>query len=212
LVEKLHCQEHASVRVEASMGTLLQDLGYALRQLHKSPGFTLTAVITLGLGIGANTAVFTLIHGILLRSLPVSDPARLYRVGDTDDCCYVGGFQNDNGDFDIFSYDLYRHLENAAPEFEQLAAVQAAQSGFSVRSGTAPAKPLRAEYVSGNYFATLGVGAYAGRALSESDDTPGAPPALVTATLVLGFCATTADFLPARRAASIEPMQALRTE
>ncbi|MGA7765390.1 MAG: ABC transporter permease [Candidatus Sulfotelmatobacter sp.] len=161
------------------METLFQDLRYALRQLRTSPGFTLTAVITLALGIGANTAIFTLIHGILLRSLPVTDPARLYRVGDTDDCCYEGGFQNDNGDFAIFPYDLYLHLKQSAPEFEQLAAVQAGQSGLSVRSGKTPARPLRAEYVSGNYFATLGVGAYAGRVLSESDDTPGAAPALV---------------------------------
>lgn len=71
LAEKLPCQEPALVHVEASMGTWLQDLGYALRQLHKSPGFTLTAVITLGLEIGTNTAVLTLIHGILRRSLPV---------------------------------------------------------------------------------------------------------------------------------------------
>ncbi len=158
---------------------LAQDVRYALRQLRKSPGFTLTAVITLALGIGANTAIFTLVQGILLRSLPVADPSRLYRIGDKDDCCYFDSFQNDNGDFDLFSYDLYLHMKQSAPEFEQLAAVQAGGNGFSVRYGSGPAKPMRSEYVSGNYFATLGVGAYAGRLLNDSDDTPVAAPTLV---------------------------------
>src|SRR5215469_1848564 len=120
------------------MQTLLQDLRYAVRQLRKSPGFTLTAIITLALGIGANTAIFTLVQGILLRSLPVSDPALLYRIGDTDDCCVNGGFVGDNGDFDIYSYDLYQHLKDSAPEFESLAAVQAGQGQWSVRRGNIP--------------------------------------------------------------------------
>ena len=119
------------------MQTLLQDLRYAVRQLRKSPGFTLTAIITLALGIGANTAIFTLVQGILLRSLPVADPSRLYRIGDTDNCCVEWRISDENGDFDIFSYDLYRHLKDAAPEFESLAAVQAGQWQWSVRRGNA---------------------------------------------------------------------------
>ena len=161
------------------METLFQDLRYALSQLRKAPGFTVTAVVTLALGIGATTAIFTLVQGILLRSLPVADPAQLYRIGDTDDCCVNGGFVGDNGDFDIFSYDLYLHLKNSGPEFEQLAAMQAGQNGFSVRRGSALAKLLQGEFVSGNYFSTLGLGAFAGRPLSESDDTPSAAPATV---------------------------------
>ena len=164
------------------MQTIIQDIRYALRQLRKSPGFTLTAVITLALGIGANTAIFTLIQGILLRSLPVTDPAQLYRIGDNDDCCVEGGFPGDagtTGDYTIFSYDLYLHLKNSAPEFEQLAAVQAGQWHWSMRRGNALPKSLRGEFVSGNYFSTLGLGAYAGRVFSDSDDTPASLPTTV---------------------------------
>jgi predicted permease len=161
------------------MNTMLQDIRYALRQLRKSPGFTLTAVVTLALGIGANTAVFTLIHGILLRSLPVANPAQLYRIGDTNNCCVDTGFQNSNGDFSIFSYDLYLYLKNAAPEFEQLAAVEAGMGSYSVRRREEPANSLRGEFVSGNYFATLGLGATAGRVFGESDDRSSAAPVAV---------------------------------
>jgi predicted permease len=164
------------------MNNLWLDIRYAVRQLRKSPGFTLTVVLTLALGIGANTAIFTLVHGILLRSLPVADPSLLYRIGDTDDCCVEGGFPGDagnNGDFSIFSYDLYQHLKSSAPEFEQLAAVQAGEWHWSVRRGNALAKSLRGEFVSGNYFSTLGMGAYAGRVFADWDDQLAAPPATV---------------------------------
>ena len=161
------------------MQTLLQDLRYAVRQLRKSPGFTLTAIITLALGIGANTAIFTLVQGILLRSLPVADPSQLYRIGDTDNCCVNGGFVGENGDFDIFSYDLYRQLKDAAPEFESLAAMQAGQWQWSVRRGNALPHEMRGEFVTGNYFSTLGVGSYEGRVLSEADDQPNSPPVVV---------------------------------
>ena len=161
-----------------ALNNTLQDLRYALRQMRKSPGFTFTAVITLALGIGANTAIFTLVQGILLRRLPVVDSKQLYRIGDTDDCCVDGGFQNDNGDFAIFSYDLYRQLRDAAPEFEQLAAVQAGQAHAYVRRGEQDTKNLRVEYVTGNFFTTFGIGPYIGRLFSASDDQPGTAPVL----------------------------------
>jgi len=164
------------------LNTLLQDLRFGLRQLRKSPGFTLTVILTLALGIGANTAIFTLVQGILLRSLPVADPSQFYRIGDKDDCCVEGGFPGDagdTGDFSIFSTDLYQYLRSSTPEFEQLAAVQAGEWRWSMRRGNALPKSLRGEFVSGNYFSTLGVGAYAGRALADSDDTAGAPPSTV---------------------------------
>src|SRR6185437_3671313 len=158
---------------------MFQDMRFALRQLRKSPGFTLTAIVTLALGIGANTAIFTLVQGILLRRLPVVDARQLYRIGDTDDCCVDGGFQNDNGDFAIFSYDLYRQLREAAPEFEQLAAVQAGQNHIYVRRGEQDTKNLRYEYVTGNFFTTFGINPYIGRVFSAPDDQPGAAPVVV---------------------------------
>jgi predicted permease len=162
-----------------ALNNTLQDVRYALRQLRKSPGFTLTAIITLALGIGANTAIFTLVQGILLRRLPVNDPKQLYRIGDTDNCCVNGGFVSDNGDFDIFSYDLFLHLKNSAPEFEQLSGVMAGNWQWSVRRDSALPKELHGEFVTGNFFSMFGIGPYKGRVLNEADDTPSSSPALV---------------------------------
>jgi predicted permease len=156
----------------------MYDLKLALRQFRKSPGFAATVIFTIALGIGANTAIFTLVHAILMKSLPVANPATLYRIGDLDDCCVNGGFINDNGDFDLFSYDLYRHFQDTTPEFEQLAAFQSGHSLVSVRS-KAGTKAEMAEYASGNYFLTFGLGAYSGRVLLPSDDLPGATPVAV---------------------------------
>ena len=167
------------VRFGVSWDRLMQDLRYAVRVLKNNRAFSAVAILTLALGIGANTAIFTLVHGILMRSLPVADPAHLYRIGDKPDCCYYDGFENPDGDFDLFSYDLYLQFKQDAPEFERLAAVEAGGERFSVRIGNDPARPLRAEYVSGNYFSVLGVGAYAGRPLGENDDRQGAAPIVV---------------------------------
>lgn len=157
----------------------MSNLKFALRQFAKSPGFAITVILTISLGIGANTAIFTLVHAILLKSLPVANPASLYRIGDQADCCVNGGFINDNGDFDLFSYDLYRHIQQSTPEFEELAAFQSGQNMMNVRVGNSGAKAERTEYVSGNYFSTFGVGAYAGRVFQPSDDVPGAAPVAV---------------------------------
>jgi predicted permease len=157
----------------------MNGLKFALRQFQKSPGIAATVILTISLGIGANTAIFTLVHAILLQSLPVSHPASLYRIGDLDDCCITGGYENDNGDFDLFSYDLYRQFQDTTPEFEQLAAFQSGQNMMNVRVGDTKAKAERTEYVSGNYFSTFGLGAYAGRLLRPSDDFPGAAPVAV---------------------------------
>src|SRR5437763_17130745 len=110
------------------MQNLLGNLRYALRQFRMSPVFTAAAVLTLALGIGGTTAIFTLIHAVMLRSLPVTDPGRLYRIGEGDDCCVEGGPQDDWG---LFSYPLYERLKSQAPEVEEVAAFQAGRGQLS---------------------------------------------------------------------------------
>ena len=160
------------------MENLLGTLRYTLRQFRLSPVFTGAAVLTLALGIGGTTAIFTLIHAVMLRSLPVSDPARLYRIGDGDDCCVEGGPQDRWG---MFSYPLYERLKGETPEFEETTAFQAGGWRLSVRREKIEQAPraLRTEFVTGSYFSTLGIGAFAGRVFNSSDDQPGASPAIV---------------------------------
>ena len=157
------------------MPTLLQDIRYALRQLRQALAITLTALLTLAVGIGATTAIFTLTQAIMLKSLPVADPAQLYRIGDTEECC-VEGWEDD--DWSLFSYQLYQRLAAAAPEFEETTAFQASPGIYSIRQEVKDreARPLRAEYVSGSYFHVFGLGAFAGRVINNSDDQQSAPP------------------------------------
>ena len=151
---------------------------YAIRQFRLSPVFTAAAVLTLALGIGGTTAIFTLIHAVMLRSLPVTDPASLYRIGDGDDCCVQGGPQDRWG---MFSFPLFERLKAETPEFDQLAAFQAGGARMGVRRQgvESGARPMRSEYVTGNYFVTLGVGALGGRVLTPDDDVPSAAPVVV---------------------------------
>lgn len=160
------------------MPNLPGNFRYALRQFRLSPVFTAAAILTLALGIGGTTAIFTLIHAVMLRSLPVTDPGRLYRVGEGDDCCVEGGPQDQWG---MFSFSLYERLKTETPEFEEVAAFQAGRWRMSVRRQgiESASRPLRSEYVSGSYFATLGVGAFGGRVFTPEDDTPAAPPVIV---------------------------------
>src|SRR3954462_11301384 len=118
------------------MNRLIQDVSFARRQLRKAPGFTITAILTLALGIGANAAIFTLVHAVLLKNLPVADPNMLVRVGDRDDCCVNGGTPEENN-YSIFASELYQHLRDNTPEFENLAAMQAGIGfgGITARSG-----------------------------------------------------------------------------
>jgi predicted permease len=157
------------------METLRQDIAYALRQMRQSPVFTLTAMLTLALGIGATTAIFSLIHTVMLKSLPVVDPATLYRIGEGQDCCVEGSPQENWG---MFSYPFYLRMKESTPEFAELAAFQAGGSEFSARRGENDrvAKPIRGEFITGNYFSTFGISAFAGRNIVPSDDTLTAAP------------------------------------
>jgi predicted permease len=157
---------------------LTEDVRYALRQFANAPGFTATVVLTLALGIGATTAIFTLVHAVLLKSLPVAQPSELYRIGDVENCCVNGGLQDN---WSLFSYDKYKTFRDGTPGFTELAAYQAGRGLLGVRrSGSnQPADPQRSEYVSGNYFSMFGIGAYAGRMLTPQDDRKGAGPVAV---------------------------------
>ncbi len=166
---------------------MLTDIRNALRQLRKSPGFSITAILTLALGIGATTAIFTLVNAVLLRSLPVKSPAQLWRVGDNEQCCNNGGLPSGGAgggipnDWSLFSYEQYRGFRDNTPGFESLAAFQSNDNTMAVRRADSndPAQPLYAEFVSGNSFDTLGLRPYAGRLLRASDDVRGATPVAV---------------------------------
>jgi predicted permease len=160
------------------MYDLAGNIRYSIRQFWLSPVFTATAILTLALGIGGTTAIFSLIHAVMLRSLPVSDPAMLYRVGEGGECCVEGGPQDTWG---MFSFPLYERLKEETPEFEEVTAFQAGRGRMSARrqGRESAARPLHSEYVDGHYFSTLGVGAFDGRVFTPEDDKPSAAPVVV---------------------------------
>jgi putative ABC transport system permease protein len=149
------------------MNTLLQDLRYSLRQLRKSPAFTATVIVTLALGIGANTAVFTLFDQVLLRTLPVERPKELVRFE------FTGGFSGSASSFggdihNYFSYPMYKDLRDQNQVFSGILAADKAQVGISWHN---QAENQDAEVVSGNYFQLLGLKPSLGRLLTPQDDT-----------------------------------------
>lgn len=159
------------------MSDFLANIRYSFRQFRNAPVFTAAAVLTLALGIGGTTAIFSLIHTVMLKSLPVADPARLYRIGDGNNCCMEGGPQDRWG---MYSYPLYQRLEQNLPEFEQVTAFQAGTNQMSARrEGEQTAKSLRTEYVTGTYFSIFGIRPYAGRLFASADDQASATPVLV---------------------------------
>jgi len=165
---------------------LLYDFRYALRQLRKSPGFTITAVLTLALGIGATTAIFTLVEQVMLQSLPVTRPDQLWRIGFRPHCCEWAGYSEDQdddapGNWNLFPYEAYKLFRANTTGFQDLAALQAGNQPLAVRRAGSAGLPetVNGEFVSGNFFQTLGVSAWRGRLLVDVDDREGAPPVAV---------------------------------
>src|SRR4029077_2167909 len=149
------------------MNSMLQDIRYALRQLRKSPGFTITVILTLALGIGANAAVFTLFDQVLLRMLPVERPKDLVRFEWTG--AFRGSMSSFGGDdHNYFSYPMYKDLRDQNQIFTGILAADKAQIGVSWRG---QAESADAEVVSGNYFQLLGLKPSVGRLFTQQDDT-----------------------------------------
>ena len=177
-------------RIHSWLHSLFSDCHFALSQLRKSPGFTTVAVLTLVLGIGATTAIFTLVEQVMLRSLPVAKPDQLWRIGDANRCCYSDGYSQGNGDglpqndWSLFSWEAYKLFRaSSTSAFEQLSAFQIGEGNahLSVRRAGSPVPVAMAngEYVSGNFFETFGILAWRGRLFTDADDSEGAPPVAV---------------------------------
>jgi predicted permease len=191
-------------RIHSCLHSLFSDCRFAFRMLRKSPGFTAVAVVTLALGIGANTAIFSLIDTVLLRSLPVREPHRLVVFQWT-----AHNSPNLKGHYNYmscpaanagatgqhgcwFSYPMFQQFRSKQDAFSTVAAL-CGNVGLNLR-GNGPASFVQGEMVSGDFFETLGVGPSLGRTLNPSDDTPGAPP---VAVLSYGFWRSTFGADPA---------------
>ena len=140
-----------------------QDLRYALRQLRRAPGLTAVTALTLALGIGANTAIFTVVNALMLRSLPVHEPGRLVTLGEYG-----------------YPYAKFDLLRERTQTLSGIFAVQGAERRVVATDfGTSESEPVAMQDVSGDYFSVLGTSALMGRALVADDDRAGTPRAVV---------------------------------
>jgi predicted permease len=155
-----------------------QDIRFGFRQLRKSPGFTSVALLSLALGIGANTAIFTLLNAIILRPLPVQSPKELLLFGD---CCSQGSTSAvPAGSSRLFSYPFFRDFRQKNTSYSGIAAVDSTQMATKASIAGAPYQTTHVNLVSGSYFSVLGVPAFLGRTIGESDDSAeGAGPVAV---------------------------------
>ena len=156
-------------RLGASIATLFQDGRYALRTLRKNPGFTTVAVLILAIGIGANTALFSNIHSVLLRGIPFAEPDRLVAIGKTINERPAGW---------VSRVDYY-DIREASRSFEELAALADFTVQNTVTGGPRPGL-IQVHYVTWNFFATLGVNAIAGRRFLPEDETDRTPTVLIS--------------------------------
>ncbi len=167
------------------MSTLLHDLRYGLRMLARNPGFTAVAVLTLALGIGANTAIFSLMDAVMMKALPVQKPEQLvlFFEGSDEGMRISKGGIGEGGRWKYYSYPLYEYLRDHNQFFQGICAFRVGEDRLSVsvvgRPAGESAPEVRGHLVSGNYFSVLGVNAVLGRTLSPEDDRPGARPAAV---------------------------------
>jgi predicted permease len=155
---------------ESIVESVWQDVRYGVRKLVKTPGFSLVAMLSLALGIGANTAIFTIINDLLLKQLPVRDPKGLVSFGDGSDS---GTMESSSpGPYDIFPYEFYRRIANDKDHFEGLTAFASFPVQVSVRTGTGAAGPARqaqSHLVSGTFFDVLGMQPLMGRGFTVAD-------------------------------------------
>jgi predicted permease len=180
---------HREASVLGWVETIWQDVRLALRTVRKNPGFSAVAILTLALGIGANTAIFTLIQQVMLRTLPVAKPEQLWRFGDVDRCCFSDGYiqgHDDSlppNDWNFFSWEAYKNFRANTPAFDDLAAFQIGGNNAELavrRADSAEAVTTgNGEYVSGNFFQTFGISAWRGRLFTDADDQEGQPPVAV---------------------------------
>ena len=167
------------VRAGAWLDSLFQDLRYGVRMLRKNPGFTAIAVLTLALGIGANTTIYTLLDAVLLNTLPVASPQELVFFSDNPGQGSSSGSQT--GRWWEFSSQDLAYFRNHNESFKEMCAIQSRSDQLEIRvaGASGPTDSARGSLVSGNFFSFLGLNPVAGRLFSTEDDRPETPPAAV---------------------------------